>query len=84
MKRDNDYSLIEQECGKDVARALLEKMAGMRLYIPANILERAHKRRYIVTHFNGMNHRELAKKTGYSIRWVYQLLRSMRRPVANL
>ncbi|GAB4485952.1 MAG: hypothetical protein OHK006_13000 [Thermodesulfovibrionales bacterium] len=34
------------------------------------------KAEYIRAHFNGCNHRELARATGYSERWVYEILKN--------
>lgn len=36
------------------------------------------KEDFIIKNFNGINHRELAKATGYSERWVYEILKSGR------
>jgi len=33
------------------------------------------KEEYIRKNFNGRNHRELARRTGYSERWVYEILK---------
>lgn len=34
------------------------------------------KKEYIVKNFNGNNHRELARATGYSEQWVYKILKN--------
>lgn len=36
---------------------------------------REKKRQYILRNFKGSNHRELARITGYSLVWVYEILR---------
>ena len=33
------------------------------------------KKEYIHKNFNGHNHKELARATGYSLRWVYEILK---------
>lgn len=33
------------------------------------------KRQYITKNFNGSNHRELARATGYSLVWIYEILK---------
>lgn len=39
---------------------------------------REKKRQYIVRNFNGSNHHELARTTGYSLVWVYEILREQK------
>lgn len=37
------------------------------------------KKEYIIEHFKGNNHNELARATGYSSRWVYEILEEHKR-----
>ena len=41
-------------------------------------IESELKRRYIVKHFTGANHSQLARDTGFSIVYVYEILRDGR------
>lgn len=41
-------------------------------------LVRRKKEDYIHKHFNGANHKELARATGYSERWVYEIIEQKR------
>lgn len=70
-----DLQLVAQECGIEVAVRLSEKMGSVSIYIrPIGALIARKKEEYIVRHFNGSNHKELAIATGYSERWVYEIL----------
>ena len=70
-----DLQLVAQECGMDVAIRLAEKMGSISIYIrPIDSLIAQKKEEYIKKHFNGSNHKELAIATGYSERWVYEVL----------
>lgn len=70
-----DLQLVAQECGIDVAIRLAEKMGGVSIYIrPIDSLLAQKKEAYIIKHFNGSNHKELAIATRYSERWVYEVL----------
>ena len=70
-----DLQLVANECGIDIAIRLAEKMGSVSIYIrPIDSLIAAKKEDYIVKKFNGINHKELAIATGYSERWVYEIL----------
>ena len=70
-----DLALVANECGLDVALALAEKMPSVPVYIrPISGLIRKKKEAYIIKHFTGSNHKQLALDTGYSERWIYEVL----------
>lgn len=70
-----DLQLVAQECGMEVAITLAEKLGSIAIYIrPIDRLMSKQKAKYIKEHFNGNNHKELAIATGYSERWVYEIL----------
>lgn len=70
-----DLHLVAQECGIEVAIRLAEKMGSISIYIrPIDSLISQKKEEYIKKHFNGSNHKELAIATGYSERWIYEIL----------
>lgn len=73
------YQDIAQEKGLPYAVALAEIFGGRQIYFPqSDSLFTKAKRRYIISHFNGGNHAELAKATGYCEREVYDILREDR------
>ncbi len=74
-----DLELVARECGMEVALSLAEKMGSVSIYIrPLDGLISRKKEDYILRNFDGSNHKELAIATGYSERWVYEILRRER------
>ena len=70
-----DLQLVAQECGMEVALSLAENMGSVQIYVrPLNGLISKKKEEHILQHFDGSNHKELAIATGYSERWVYEIL----------
>jgi Mor family transcriptional regulator len=41
-------------------------------------IESEIKRRYVLKRFNGRNHSQLAKETGWSLPYIYEILREQR------
>ena len=75
---NSDLQLIAEELGEGVAFALAEHFAGVNLYISARPLQKA-KERLIIAKFNqGTSVLRLAKESGFSMEWVYQILRKAR------
>jgi len=70
-----DLRLVATHCGVDVALSLADKMGGVHLYITkAENALMPRKKKYVVEHFTGNNHRDLALATGLSEREVYKIL----------
>ncbi|OGC00126.1 hypothetical protein A2V82_16440 [candidate division KSB1 bacterium RBG_16_48_16] len=44
-------------------------------FVGLDAIEEKKKKEYIRKKFNGSNHKELAKATDYSERWVYEILK---------
>lgn len=75
---NSDLQFIAEELGEGVAFALAEHFAGVNLYISGEPLRKA-KERLIIAKFNqGTSVLRLAKETGFSMEWVYQILRKAR------
>jgi Mor family transcriptional regulator len=73
------YRMISQVVGVENAIKLSECLGGLPLYFPKlETLIARKKEWYILKYFNGSNHRELARATGYSERWVYKILHTNR------
>lgn len=75
MENDN-ARFIAMGAAVRVAKA----WGGNLVYIPLNVrFHLAERDVQIYNEFNGTNHRELAKKYGISIVWLYQIIRQVRR-----
>ncbi len=69
------YQEVCRIIGMENALKLSEYLGGLPLYFPK--IEKLISRKkveYIHRHFNGTNHRELARVTEFSERWVYEIL----------
>ena len=70
-----DLNAIAHECGVETALMLAEKFPSMSLYIPKlETVFVAKKEAYVIEHFTGANHAELAREIGCSKRWVYDII----------
>lgn len=75
---NDDLQLIAEELSEQAAFDLAEHFAGVNLYISGEPLRKA-KERQIVARFNqGTSVLRLAKESGFSMEWVYQILRKAR------
>jgi Mor family transcriptional regulator len=74
------YQEVCRIVGIENALRLSEYLGGLPLYFPKieKLISRK-KTEYIHKHFNGSNHRELARVTEYSERWVYEILNTNKR-----
>lgn len=75
---NSDLQLIAEELGEGVAFALAEHFAGVNLYISARPLQKAKERQIIAKFNQGTSVLRLAKESGFSMEWVYQILRKGR------
>lgn len=75
---DKDAQMIVERCGRDVFMALLREVRSIQLYISKTPIVRA-QRKYIMEHFDGDNHRQLAAEIGCSERFVYETLERHRK-----
>jgi Mor family transcriptional regulator len=75
-----DLQLVARCCSVEIAIELAEKMGSVTIYVRSidNLLV-GKKREYIVKHFTGNNHKQLAIETGVSERYVYDVLADERR-----
>jgi len=75
-----DAQLVLKRCGLDVFIALWSNLVGLNIYVSGEPIRRAQKA-YIKTFYNGRNVKDLALRSGVSERFVYQVVRSMRKRV---
>lgn len=69
-----------KQIGIDVAIRISKAWAGEVIYIPRALSFVLSERDWKIWHeFNGLNHRELARKYGVSMQWVYQIVKRMQK-----
>lgn len=65
-----------RQIGIDIAQRIAQNWGGEVIYIPRNLLMALNERDMkIYNEFNGNNHRELARKYGVSMQWVYKIVK---------
>ena len=71
------YRRICKVIGVDNALKLSSAVGGKRIFVPKLVqaLSRKRKRDAIKSEFNGHNEKELARKFGYSMTWVKEILK---------
>ncbi len=70
------YQEMAELIGLENTIKLIECFGKQPFYFPSlDKFIREKKKEYIIKHFSGNNHRELARATRYSLVWVYEILR---------
>lgn len=70
--------------GTDVAMRMIELWGGQQLYMPKGIrIEAARLHQQIYDDWKGRNHRELVRKYGVSLQFIYRVIKIMRRADLN-
>ncbi|MDA8082302.1 MAG: hypothetical protein M0024_01425 [Nitrospiraceae bacterium] len=73
------YQEIAEKMSLEIAVQLSEILGGSQPYFPqTETLFSKTKKRYIIAHFTGNNHAELAQATDLCVREVYQVLKEHR------
>ncbi|TCJ95939.1 Mor family transcriptional regulator [Volucribacter psittacicida] len=76
-KMSNEQAM---QTGIDIAQKIAKDWGGEVIYIPRAILFTLNERDLkIWREFNGFNHRELARKYGVSMQWVYQIVKRIQK-----
>ncbi|WP_448680542.1 Mor transcription activator family protein [Pseudomonas nicosulfuronedens] len=66
--------------GTDVAMRMVEQWGGQQLYMPKGIrIEASRLYLQIYEDWRGHNHRELARKYGFSLQFIYRIVKMMRK-----
>lgn len=73
-----DMKLIDERCGPEVLKALMEKVPKIHVYMSEKPIVEAQKR-YIAKHYKQGNAKEIAAKLGVSERFVYKTHREVLR-----
>lgn len=70
------YRELAELIGLEAALCLEEHYRGLYIYFRSlDELTAAKKKEYIIRNFRGSNHAELARQTGYSLPYVYEILK---------
>jgi Mor family transcriptional regulator len=70
---------LAEEIGLDIAFLIAAAWGGALIYIPKGFLFLLRKKyREIFNEFTGHNHAELAAKYGYSLTWIYRVIKVVR------
>lgn len=73
------YYDIALELGTEAAAEILNMFGGLQIYFADfNKVTGNYRRQRIIEESNGFNHKELARKYGYTVRWIYKVLESER------
>ncbi len=71
------YREMAEIIGVENTLLLAQHYAKMSFYFAGlDSLIAKKKAKYIKKNFNGNNHKELARETGYSERWIYEILKN--------
>ncbi|OBX07046.1 transcriptional regulator [Gallibacterium salpingitidis] len=74
---DNDKA---KQIGIELAQCIAESWGGEIIYIPKALLIALSERDLAIwREFNGSNHRELSRKYGVSMQWVYQIVKRVQK-----
>lgn len=68
------YKEIAEEFGLDIAIKFYSSFKGLNITFPMKFYNRNHVLQQIIEEFNGQNYKELARKYGYSDRWIRKIL----------
>lgn len=69
---------LAQQIGVELASKIAQCWGGEVIYIPRNlILLLSERDKKIWNEFNGVNHRELARKYNVSMQWIYQIVKKV-------
>ena len=70
-----EYRAVCEVVGLEKGLALARQMGGQRIYVPKlDSLRNQIKYRCIRRDFDGRNYRQLARKYGYTPRWIRQIV----------
>ncbi|MCF6758290.1 DNA-binding protein [Pseudomonas balearica] len=75
---------VASALGTDVAMRMVEQWGGQQLYMPKGIrVEAARLHQQIYEDWKGRNHRDLVRKYGVSLQFIYRVIKIMRRADLN-
>ncbi|ATU69584.1 hypothetical protein CT113_04280 [Levilactobacillus brevis] len=70
------YSSLNDLVGTESMMIIYEHYKGTQLNFPIHLYDRKLAAKYVVTEFDGHNQVNLARKYGYSQKWVHSVLRA--------
>lgn len=71
---EGDMRLIAYELGPDIARKMMLKLGGLKLYIPKST---AYRKWHVETYFTGNNHNDLALELGVTTSTINNYVKAM-------
>lgn len=72
--------IVDSDTALKIVMRITEHFGKMGMYLPGlGGLIRRKKEEYISKYFDGSNHCDLARATGYSERWVYEILKVVKK-----
>ena len=74
MKYNDIYSELSELVGHDNMLKLYEYYKGQQINFPAQLYNKQIIRQQIISEYDGTNSKQLAKKYGYSERWIYHII----------
>lgn len=68
------YSEIVDILGEDAALKIYENFKGEQVTFPMRFYSKKYIERYLQSHYNGRNLKQLSRKLGYTCNWLQQLI----------
>lgn len=68
------YSDMYEQLGEELVREIYKHYRGQQVTFPMRLYSKEYVIRYISENYDGKNLKELARKLGYSERWVKTLI----------
>lgn len=74
MKYNDIYNELAELVGLDNMLKLYNYYKGQQVNFPSQLYDKRIIKQQILNEYNGSNSKQLAKKYGYSERWIYQII----------
>lgn len=74
MKLNDIYAELTQLIGRENTRKIHKYYKGQQVSFPLQLYDKEQIHQQIVAEYDGSNSKQLAKKYGYSERWVYKVI----------
>lgn len=74
MKYNDIYNELAELVGLDNMLKLYNCYKGQQVNFPSQLYDKRIIKQQILNEYNGSNSKQLAKKYGYSERWIYQII----------
>lgn len=68
------YRELDELVGEEAMLAIYQQYKGMQMTIPTHLYDRELTAKKVLTEYNGSNQQALARKYGYSQKWIQQVI----------